>query len=67
MDRGHQQAPQPNRRSQTIWLWVAFILLAVLIGCLAYLLIQGLTERPGKAAPPAGPPTATAGQWGDRY
>jgi endonuclease G len=65
MDRGYQQVPQPNRRGQIIWLWVLFILLVVLVGCLAYFLIQGVTERAGTA--PAEPPVATAGLWGDRY
>ena len=67
MDSGYQQVPASTRRRQTIWLWVLFILVVVLVGSLAYLLIQGVTERAGKAPPPVGQPTTSAESWGDQY
>lgn len=56
-------------RLRTIWLWVAFIMLVILIGCFAYLLIRTLSERPTESAKisasPAPPPVAS--NWEDRY
>lgn len=54
-----------GRRGQTLWLWFLFLLLAVLLGILAYGLVQALSSRGGKSADePAG---LAAGPWGDRY
>ena len=63
----------PVRRPKTLWPWVLFIVLAVLIGCIAYLAIQLFTgDRPAPPVKPAlesttSPSQSTVGHWGDRY
>lgn len=55
-----------NQRRQKIWLWVLFLALAILTGCLGYLLIQSVSEhhvRPESAVQP--PPVINP--WGDRF
>ena len=77
-DRRRQLSPliriQPQgRRPQTFWLWVLFLVLAVLIGCLVYLAIQTSTRNrpvqpPQTALESSIPPSnATVRHWGDRY
>ncbi|MEI7881639.1 MAG: DNA/RNA non-specific endonuclease [bacterium] len=68
MDSGYRQTPASNQRRQTVWLWMLFILLAVLVGCLAYLLVQAVAGRPSASTSVTkSVPTASTNQWGDRY
>jgi endonuclease G len=67
MDKGHPQNPVGNLRRQTIWMWVAFLALAILIGCFAVLLPRTFNERLSKPIPESTPPPVTTAYWGDRY
>ena len=67
MDSGLRQTPSPNQRRQTIWMWVAFLALAILIGCFAVLLLRTFNERPSKPIPESTPHIATTAPWANRY
>lgn len=64
MDSGHQQDPPRGRRGRTLWLWILFLLMASLLGCLAYWLVQALA---GPVRRSAGEPSAAVSRWADRY
>jgi len=66
MDALENERP-PNLRRQTIWMWVVFFALTVLIGCCCYLLLQTSTKRQATPDSTASQPPPASDHWGDRY